>query len=180
MNVSERVDAELLILERIHKGDEVVHQRDIARALGISLGMTNAILKRLANKGWLQIKKINNRNVQYIVLPHGIEQLATRSYRYFKRTIRNVVYYKEILQDLIHAARDQGYGRIVLVGDSDVDFIVEHVCMKSGMLFFRKSVDSASPFEAGADKCFYVVSEKVEPMPASGRQGRAYLREMLT
>ena len=62
-----------------------MHQRDLARIVGLSLGMTNAILKRL-------VKKVNNRNIQYIVSPKGINEITRRSYRYFKRTIKNVVY----------------------------------------------------------------------------------------
>jgi len=37
--------------------------------VGLSLAMTNAILRRLVKKGWLKIKKVNNRNMQYIVSP---------------------------------------------------------------------------------------------------------------
>jgi len=33
--------------------------------VGLSLGMTNAILKRLAAKGWITVRKVNNRNIRY-------------------------------------------------------------------------------------------------------------------
>jgi DNA-binding MarR family transcriptional regulator len=69
-----------------------VRQRDLAKIAGLSLGMTNAILKRLALKGLLTIKRVNNRNIHYIVTPTGIEAITRKSYRYFKRTIKNVVY----------------------------------------------------------------------------------------
>ena len=75
-------EAELRVLEDIHRRAAAVRQRDLAHVVGLSVGMTNAIVRRLAGKGWLQIRKVNNRNVQYIVSPKGLERLARRSYRY--------------------------------------------------------------------------------------------------
>ena len=60
-------------------------QRDIAKAIGMSLGMTNSLLKRFSDKGYLYLK-ISQRNIQYILTPAGMNELTHRSYRYFKRT----------------------------------------------------------------------------------------------
>ena len=64
----ETTEHELEILENIYKHKEQIHKRDLAQIVGLSLGMINAILKRLVKKGWLKIKKVNNRNIQYILL----------------------------------------------------------------------------------------------------------------
>ena len=76
-------------LEHIHKRAQEVHQRDLAQIVGLSLGMTNAILKRLAGKGWITIRTVNNRNIRYAVTSADIDQITRRSVRYFKRTIKN-------------------------------------------------------------------------------------------
>jgi predicted transcriptional regulator len=68
--VSEPVDTEFIILENIYDSSTQaapLRQRDMAHVAGASLGMTNAILKRLAKKGWISVKKLNNRNIQYAV-----------------------------------------------------------------------------------------------------------------
>ena len=44
-------DKELEILENIYHSSSSVRQRDLAEIVGLSLGMTNAILKRLVKKG---------------------------------------------------------------------------------------------------------------------------------
>jgi DNA-binding MarR family transcriptional regulator len=47
-------EKEIEVLETIHHADEndrQVVQRDIAHIVGVSIGMTNAIIKRLAKKG---------------------------------------------------------------------------------------------------------------------------------
>jgi DNA-binding MarR family transcriptional regulator len=140
-------ETELDILEKISSSNSGVRQRDLARIIGLSLGMTNAILKRLAQKGWLKVKKVNNRNIQYIVSPQGMQEIARRSYRYFRRTIKNVVYYKEVIESLVREAAARDYEGILLVGKSDLDFIVEHLCLKYRLKFQR-----AVPGERKAQK----------------------------
>jgi DNA-binding MarR family transcriptional regulator len=49
-------------------------QRDIAKAIGMSLGMTNSLLKRFSDKGYLYLKKISQRNIQYILTPAGMNE----------------------------------------------------------------------------------------------------------
>ena len=49
--------------------------------------MTNSILKRLATKGFLSMRKVNARNIHYLVTPEGIDLIARRSYRYLRRTV---------------------------------------------------------------------------------------------
>ena len=51
---------ELKILELISQGKDDISQRDISRIIGMSLGMTNSIMKRFAEKGLITIKKVNN------------------------------------------------------------------------------------------------------------------------
>jgi hypothetical protein len=71
----------------------------------MSLGMTNAILKRLVLKGYLSIRKVNNRNIAYAVTPAGVEAIAKRSYRYLRRTIGSIVRYKEAIEGLVRKVR---------------------------------------------------------------------------
>jgi DNA-binding MarR family transcriptional regulator len=154
-------DKELEILQSIYHRDSV-HQRDLAVIVGLSLGMTNAIVKRLAQKGFLMVRKINNRNIRYAVTPDGIDEIARRSYRYFKRTIKNVVFYKESIDTLMREAKRGGFATVVLVGQSDLDFIVEHSCHIHGLeLLKRDSPESENPGEE-----FVVYAESVQDIPA--------------
>lgn len=125
-------DKEAIILEHIYYNDSL-KQRELADKAGISLGMTNAILKRLIEKGWLMTKRLNSRNISYVVSPAGIEEIFKRGYRYFKRTIDDVMLYKEEIERLVEKAIASGCKGVVLVGKSDLDFIVEYACNKAGI-----------------------------------------------
>ncbi len=155
-------ERELEVLESIYRNGSRVRQRDLAQVVGLSLGMTNAILKRLAHKGWLAIRKVNNRNIRYAVTPAGADEIARRSYRFLRRTIRNVVDYKEAIERLVSAARLRGFHTVALVGSSDLDFIIEHVCAKGSVRFVRGDDRPAG------DGCFRVISER-RRRPAAAR-----------
>jgi DNA-binding MarR family transcriptional regulator len=152
-------EKETEILERISRSKSTIRQRDLARIIGLSLGMTNSILKRLTKKGLLEIKKVNNRNIQYVVSAQGMEAIARGSYRYFRRTLKNVVAYKEAMDELVQEAWQKGCSRLVLVGKSDLDFIVEHFCDKYRLDY--RNVRSLSVDLSGDDGDFILYSEKM-------------------
>jgi uncharacterized membrane protein len=168
-------EKELEILERISRSKTTIRQRDLAQIIGLSLGMTNAILKRLASKGLLQIKKVNNRNIHYVVSTKGMEAIASRSYGYLKRTIKNVVYYKEAIGNVLQEAADRGYQRIVLTGSSDLGFIVEHFCAKKKLLFSHRA-DASKDAVTSADT--FVLFSENSPVPENEAENTDSLRRL--
>ena len=167
-------EKELEVLQTISQHSQV-RQRDIARIVGTSLGMTNAILKRLAQKGLISVRKINNRNIHYVVSTAGMEEIARRSYRYLRRTIKNVVYYKHAIGEVVDRAVSDGYDAVVLVGKSDLDFIVEHWCIRRG-LDFRALPEPGAECKPAEATEFFVYSENLHGTAA---EGSAYLRQVL-
>jgi DNA-binding MarR family transcriptional regulator len=151
-------DKESIILEHIYYNDSL-KQRELAAKAGISLGMTNAVLKRLIEKGWLEVKRLNNRNISYVVSPAGIEELFKRSYSYFKRTVGDVRLYKEGIERLVSNAAKAGYSMIVLVGNSDLDFIVDFVCWKANVEF--NQVDNITSNKKNKNE-YLIYSEQIE------------------
>ncbi len=170
-------ERELQILEQIYTSNQEVHQRDLARIVGLSLGMTNAILKRLAQKGFLTIRKVNNRNIRYVVSAKGVEAIMKRSYRYFKRTIKNVVYYRQSIEKLVRDLKAGDFDGIMLIGKSDLDFIVEHACQRFG-------VDLIKNDEAVYGKVFRLYSESYIPDSETkaehSESGVAFLQDLLS
>jgi DNA-binding MarR family transcriptional regulator len=168
-NVSkpEIIDSEYVILENIYDLTEhrvPLRQRELARIAGTSLGMTNSILKRLARKGFITVKKLNSRNIRYAVTLEGINEILHRSYRYFKRTIRNAVFYRDNLDEIIHRAKRKNISTVLLVGISDLDFIVEHNCHRYGISFL-KTVDPDKAREINDRETLTIYAETV---PAGG------------
>lgn len=181
-------DSEFLLLNSINeltlqKAD--ISQRDLARTINLSLGMTNVLLKRLSQKGLILVQKVSPRKVSYILTPDGLNELAGRTYRYLKRTMKKVVNYKETIVDIARDARERGFSRIGLLGKSDIDFIIEYAAGNAGLdyVLFQSEKDIAKD-------TFVFVSESYEkrnidagntctPSPAAGNSV-AHIYELLS
>jgi predicted transcriptional regulator len=160
---NQSADTEYIILENIYDSSrqkQNLRQRDLAQIAGTSLGMTNSILKRLAGKGWISIKKLNSRNIQYAVTLEGINEILHRSYGYFKRTIKNVVFYKDTIDEIIQKAKWRNISAVLLIGTSDLDFIVEHSCHRYG-LSFLKSADPDTGIQNLDGHVFAIFAENI-------------------
>ena len=162
---------EIIVLENIYQSSPEIRQRDLAEIAGLSLGMTNGILKRLAVKGLLTIKRVNNRNIHYIVTPSGIDLITRKSYQYFKRTIKNVVYYREAIETLIADIKKQGYEGLILKGPSDLDFIVEHACRINGLRYIKE--------DGVTENVFLLYSENYLPDREEPEEDKAFLQSVL-
>jgi len=175
-------DAELVILENIYssqKRSRNVTQRDLAEASGLSLGMTNALLKRFSETGWVLLKRLNARNIQYVLTPDGVNEIAHRTYRYFKRTARAAGLYRDMIEAFVIAKKRDGATRLVLAGVSDLDFLIEYACERHGLLFV-KAVDPAKAERLGTDPGTVIVHAEGDSRPASGPLGKAFPDESLS
>ncbi len=121
LGISER---ELRIIEEISR-DKNLTQRKISHRLGLSLGMTNLILKRLVSKGYIKVKGLNRRKVQYILTPKGFAEKTKKSYRYFLKTIYSLQEMKKKIQRLILMEYEKGKTHFVILGEGELADIVE-------------------------------------------------------
>lgn len=134
------IETEYVILQNIYTAaleNHPLRQRDFARIARTSLGMTNSILKRLVKKGWITVKKLNSRNIEYAVTAEGFNEILHRGYRYFKRTIKNVAFYRDSIDQAIRSAAGNKLSGVALVGNSDLEFIVEHISREAGLTFYK-------------------------------------------
>lgn len=75
------------ILSKIETHERVT-QRDLANELGIALGLTNLLVRRLVSRGWIEVVNIKPNRVQYLLTPAGISAKARVTRSYVRRTIR--------------------------------------------------------------------------------------------
>ncbi len=76
------------ILSRIDS-EKRITQRSIAGELGIALGLTNLLIKRLVKKGYVKTgKAIKGKRIRYLLTPQGIAEKTRLSIGYLENTIR--------------------------------------------------------------------------------------------
>lgn len=159
-------DPEFLLLtsiDTLSRQQADMSQRDLSRAIDLSLGMTNVLLKRLSQKGLVLIQKASTRTVRYVLTPEGMNELARRTYRYLKGTMKKVAGYKELILDLTGDAKHRGCQTIGLLGSSDIDFIIEYAAHHWG-LGFNRYQDAT---EVSPDTFVFVSESWTGTLPAS-------------
>ena len=75
------------ILTEIHAGRPVT-QRELSRKLGIALGLTNSLVRRIVQKGWVKVTHLKANRVAYFITPAGLVEKGRLTQAYFDNTIR--------------------------------------------------------------------------------------------
>ena len=66
----------------------VISQRSLARRLGIALGLTNMLLRRVIRKGWVRMIHIRPNRVSYLLTPTGLAEKARMSRAYLADSVK--------------------------------------------------------------------------------------------
>jgi DNA-binding MarR family transcriptional regulator len=133
-------DTELSLMESIGEAEHSqarITQRELASRAGLSLGMTNALLRRLAGSGWVKLTRLSTKNVRYALTPEGMGEIARRTAGYFRRAARNADRYRARLELFIMEAKRAGASTLLLAGASELDFLLEYICERHGMVFVK-------------------------------------------
>ena len=87
---------ELGILHEVSTSEHV-SQRYLSKKLGMTSGLVNLYIKRLAHKGYIKITGMNRRRLKYFLTPSGIAQktrltyeFAMISYKYLKNATDDI------------------------------------------------------------------------------------------
>lgn len=132
------------ILTQIHQTlslDPNATQRTMAKNANISLGMMNAVLKRCIERGWIAVQNLNMKKVCYCLTPEGFNEISKRSSNYMKSSFSMMNDYADKIQNIIIRAKEEGKTKVVLYGNSNVQFVIEWACQKSGLEFIFCSRD---------------------------------------
>jgi MarR family transcriptional regulator, temperature-dependent positive regulator of motility len=99
-NTSLQEENHLKVL-RLVEANPHMTQRDLADALGVSLGKTNYCIKALLDKGFIKIesfsKSPNKLAYAYLLTPTGITEKAGLTIRFLERKVAE---YKSLTQEI--------------------------------------------------------------------------------
>ena len=118
--VMEQKDIRTLhILESVER-DSPPSQRDLARELGISLGLVNAFVKRLVKKGYFKVTHIPKNRIRYMLTPEGAAEKTRLTYAYIQHSYKLYKNVNQKLRQMIFEMEGKGIRRIILFGASDL------------------------------------------------------------
>ena len=109
----------LQLLEEISK-DSSLSQRKLSQYLGVALGVTNACLKKMVNKGLVKAKGINHKRIAYYLTPKGFSEKTKLTYHFLQHTIQYYSNLKDSISAKLSALSEAGHRRIVCYGAGEV------------------------------------------------------------
>jgi DNA-binding MarR family transcriptional regulator len=102
------------ILQAIASGGRVT-QRSLSSDLGVALGLTNLLVRRLVGKGYVKMAGMGTRHVRYLMTPAGWEALA----RATRLSLENTVHLYTQTREQIHQTLSNVAGRCPADGDGE-------------------------------------------------------------
>ena len=107
------------------EADGTVSQRHLARRLGIALGLTNLLVRRIVAKGWVKVVHLRPNRVRYLLTPAGIAAKSRLTREYLQSTLAFYAEARERLRDRFRelSAELERHGaskRIVFYGGGEI------------------------------------------------------------
>ena len=96
-----------------------INQRQLAEELGISLGLANAFLKTVLNKGWLRARKVKARRWFYFLTPQGTLEKSRLTLNYLQRTLKSFRELRNQADQLLAELSSHGVKGVHLIGEED-------------------------------------------------------------
>lgn len=116
-------ERDLEILTAIGEG-RPLSQRVLAQRLGVALGLTNLLLKRLARKGFIKIvefptKPAAGKRLRYLLTPNGIAEKSRLTYEHMAYSIHVYRRSRQTLRESLSQLTRTGVKRVVLYGTGE-------------------------------------------------------------
>ena len=128
MNHTELADKEFLVIKQISQNPQL-DQRTIAQKTGISLGLVNMIIKKLVKTGYIKIKMLNGKKIEYILTPKGFSEKIKKTYNYVLKTINYFSTTTEKIKQIILEEYKKGKKEFYILTDNEIYKIIEF-CFK--------------------------------------------------
>lgn len=123
---------DLRALEAIEQNPNI-SQRELARSMGVALGVANACVRTLVRKGSIKIRGESNRSITYHVTKEGRLQKARLAMEWTGNTIDYYIQARSRLQAQLHGIALAGMTRIALCGADEASELVAVLAPQAGI-----------------------------------------------
>ncbi len=113
----------LALFEKVEENHQI-NQRQLAKELGISLGLTNAFIQRVLQKGWMRARQVSARRWMYFLTPQGAMEKSRLTVNYLRRSMRYFQEIKERVNEKLQQLSGQGVKGLYLYGEGDLTEVV--------------------------------------------------------
>ncbi len=116
---------DMQLLHELARTPEVT-QRDLAKRMGIALGLTNGMLRRLNTRGYIKTLLVQKNKIHYVITPEGILEKGRLTGEFIRYSLHLYGGVRHFLREQMANLVEAGHRRIVLCG---IDELAEIVCL---------------------------------------------------
>ena len=110
---------ELRLLEEVDSSPDL-SQRQLARRLGIALGVANLLVRRLATKGYIKVTHLSWRRWVYVITPRGMARKVQLTLAYIDRFMDHYQRVRHILREDFSTLPLNKESRVAIVGTTEL------------------------------------------------------------
>ena len=109
----------------MHLLDAVTHapdqtQRELSKRIGVALGLTNLMLRRLAKKGFIKISGTKRSRIRYLITPKGILEKSRLTYEFVQYSLHLYGCVRHSLREQLAVLARAGHRRILMCGTGEL------------------------------------------------------------
>ena len=114
--------------------DSLVTQSSLSQQLGIAVGSVNWYIKRLINRGWIKVSRLDRTRLKYDLTSEGMRVFSQRAMQYMKSSLGIYRELREEASQVISELKEQDISSVCLDGDDERIDIFRLTCLEQGML----------------------------------------------
>lgn len=120
MNGGDKDDVHTLELLGAIEERRDVTQRDLARHLGVALGLANSYLRRCIQTGLVKVQQVPPNRYFYYLTPQGFSEKSRLVGRYLSRSFEFYRESSQACEAALQTCRERGFERVALCGVSEL------------------------------------------------------------
>lgn len=113
--------------------EQPVSQRELAKRLGIALGLVNSYLKNFVAKGFIRIKNYPQNRYAYLLTPNGMAEKARLAYQHVNYFTSLYTVTRQDYLTLFRELAERGVGQVLFCGVDEVAEIAWLSLQESGL-----------------------------------------------
>lgn len=133
MSLDNSAERDLIILERIEQDPDTT-QAALASGLEVAVGTVNWHLKRLIEKGYIKVSRVERRKLKYIITPEGIALRTRLTVDYIQNSFNLYRLVRERVLATLVELKKMGYHKARIEGNGEVAEICRLTCMEQGVV----------------------------------------------
>ncbi len=122
--------ASLRVLDEIERNPRI-SQRELSLRVGVSLGLTNLLVRKMARKAWIKIRTVPGRRLLYALTPRGLAEKFRKTRDFLQLSLH---YYSHMKESILLHLRNTGKTnpRVAVVGGGELSRIVAEAVLEAG------------------------------------------------